>query len=145
MYQAGKGRKITSFEILKYDDHYIELLENYSCKDKNELSKREGELIRSHKDNCVNCRVEGRTHKEYRQDNKEKIKEYYQDNKEAISEKKKSYYQVNKEVILEKKSEKINCPCGSEFRISDKARHLKTSKHLKYECENKDKKEDIKK
>ena len=33
---------VTSFEILKYDDYYIELLELYPCNLKAELHKREG-------------------------------------------------------------------------------------------------------
>jgi len=36
----GKGY-MTSFEILKYDDVYIELLELFPCKSKEELNKKE--------------------------------------------------------------------------------------------------------
>ena len=86
---------ISSFEILKYDDHYIELLELYSCSCKEELHRREGELIRLH--NCVNKVIPGRTHKEYyqeyREENKEKLKEYREENKEKI----KKYKEKNKE------------------------------------------------
>ena len=64
---------VTSFEILKYDDCYIELLELYPCNLKAELHKREGELIRLHKDSLVNNNIPCRTHKEYLIDNKEKI------------------------------------------------------------------------
>ena len=85
----------SSYEILKYDDHYIELLELYSCSCKEELRRREGELIRLH--NCVNKVIAGRTHKEYYQENKEKQKEYYQENKEKLKE----YYQENKEKLKE--------------------------------------------
>ena len=51
-YLRGKKSYITSYEIIKYDDHYIELVENYSCKDRNELMRREGEIMRSM--DCVN-------------------------------------------------------------------------------------------
>ena len=66
----------TSQEIIKYDDCYIELLEMCECKNKNELRKREGELIRKYKDNIVNCNIAGRTKNEYYNDNLEKIKQY---------------------------------------------------------------------
>ena len=75
-YLNGEEHFVSSFDIIKYEDHYIELLEDYKCETRNELTKREGELIRKYKDEIVNCRIEGRTHKEYYEDNKEKIKEY---------------------------------------------------------------------
>ena len=58
---------------MKYDDAYIELIEECPCNDKNELNRREGQMIREM--NCVNKRIEGRTGKEYREDNKEYIKQ----------------------------------------------------------------------
>jgi hypothetical protein len=91
----------SSFEILKYDDYYIELLELYPCKDRVELNKREGELQRQHKDSCINIRVAGRTPNEYYCENREefleKAKQYYEDHKD----KKKEYYETNKDTILE--------------------------------------------
>ena len=82
----------------------IELIEEYPCDNKDQLTRREGELIRSLL--CVNKRIAGRTHKEYRQENKEKIverkKEYYQENKEKIYEKMKGYYQEHKVELAEK-------------------------------------------
>ena len=58
-----------------------------------ELRKREGEHIKN--TDCVNKRVECRTNKEYKQDNKDKLseqaKEYYKNNKNKI----KDYYQNN--------------------------------------------------
>jgi len=62
---AGKGHYKTSFELVKYDDCYIELVELYPCKCKGELERREGEIIRYNE--CINksycC---GRTKKEMR-------------------------------------------------------------------------------
>ena len=117
-FENGKFNKITSFDILEYDDHYIELLEEFRCENKMQLEKREGELIRLHKNNLVNIVIVGRTKQEY-----------YEDNKEAIIEKNKQYRQDNKEAIIEKAKEKMMCICGSELRISDKARHEKSIKH----------------
>jgi hypothetical protein len=96
---------VSSFDIIKYEDHYIELLEDFKCENKNELNRREGNLIRKYKNECVNKRIEGRTKKEYKQDNKQEIKgrmkQYYEDNKEIIKEQKKQYYEDNKEIIKE--------------------------------------------
>ena len=111
----GKGNYVSSFEILKYDDCYIELLQEYPCRNKHLLNRKEGEFIRKMK--CVNKNIAGRTRteysqdnkdkitektKQYRQDNKEKIKQYQQDNKERISEQIKQYRQNNKEQISKK-------------------------------------------
>ena len=71
----------TSKEILLFDDAYIELIENYPCVDKNELHRREGDIIRERV--CVNRCIAGRTDAEWREDNKESIKQYYEDNKET--------------------------------------------------------------
>jgi hypothetical protein len=53
-YKRGKG--CSSKEIFKHgiDDTYIELLELYPCNSKEELEKREGELIRASNEKCIN-------------------------------------------------------------------------------------------
>ena len=70
---AGKGKYMTSFELLKYDDCYIELVELYPCKCREELGRREGEIIRDNE--CINKNITGRTAKEWRLVNADKIKE----------------------------------------------------------------------
>ena len=82
-YLDGKYHYVTSFEILKHDDYYIELLEIYPCKNNMELHKREGELIRQN-DNAINKVIPGRTRKEYNNDNKENIKIRLNKNKDKI-------------------------------------------------------------
>jgi hypothetical protein len=148
-YLNGKHYYNTSFEIVKYDDCYIELYEKYNCNDKSELYKKEGETIRQLE--CVNKKIEGRTRKEYIQDNKQKIsikkKEYQQNNKEKLKQYHKKYSENNKEILLirqkkydeqnkEKKKEyrqlKYVCPCGSVCRIYEKAKHFRTKKHRTY-------------
>lgn len=108
-----------SYEVLKCEDYRIDLLENYSCINKLELNKKEGEYIKNNV--CVNKIIAGRT-----------PKEHYQDNRDKILLEKKEYQQINKEKISEKRKVKMLCDCGSEFRISDKARHYKTIKHQDY-------------
>lgn len=101
----GKGNYITSYKILHFEDAYIELLENYACSCKDELTKREGELIRENK-KCINKRIEGRGQKQYSQDNKDKIsarkQQYHQDNKDKILAQKKQYRQDNKDKLSAK-------------------------------------------
>lgn len=108
-----KGDYITSFEIIKYDDAYIELVLNFPCNSKKELNRREGQIIRNNE--CVNKFIAGRTKQEYYIDNKEQISEYkkqwYNDNKEQKIEYQKKYNtehkeqksQYNKQYYLNKK------------------------------------------
>jgi hypothetical protein len=133
-----KNKYVYSFEILKYDDHYIELIEDYPCKTKRELEKREGELQRQYKNDIVNNNYAYTTpeqtlekqkqyyqvnkkqtleyQKEYNEVNKENYKQYRDANKKKISERIKKYYEANKEKIVEqqkkyyekKKAEKNN-------------------------------------
>ena len=45
-YRKGKYHYISSFEIVQFDNCYIELLEAYPCKTKKELEQREGIWIK---------------------------------------------------------------------------------------------------
>jgi DNA repair exonuclease SbcCD ATPase subunit len=97
----------------KWDECYYELYENYSCNNKEELCRKEGEIIRLFKDDekydCINCYVAGRNYKEYKKDNNDKIKEYkkeyYENNLEKLKEKQKQYYNNNIECIKEYQKE----------------------------------------
>lgn len=130
-YLNKKGPYITSFEILKYNEYEILLIENYPCNSLDELKKKEGYWVRNTL-KCVNKNIPGRTKKEYSEECKEKIKvikqnyikknptrqkQYYEKNKEYINKNaklyrkansdnvlmnKKQYYKKNKEVIIEK-------------------------------------------
>ena len=148
---------VTSFKILELGDAYIELLEEFSCDNKLQLEKREGELIREHKNDCVNRNIAGRTDKEYRIDNVEKSKTYRHEhveikkkydkqykcnNKEIITENNKKYRDLNKEKIAENKklyyisikeqrNKKCQCVCGANINHNSKAKHNKSAKHLK--------------
>lgn len=134
LWKKGEHHYFTCFKLIDLGDAYIELIEEYPCENKNQLERREGQIMRETV-NCVNIQIAGQTKKEYRVDNKEiisekakeyrvdnkesilaKHKEYYEDNKkyfeeyyeankEDILEKRKEYYQANKEVISEKRKE----------------------------------------
>jgi len=127
-----KYSKVSSFEIIKFDDNYIELLEDFKCENKNQLEKREGELIRLHKDKCVNICIAGRTDKQYQIDNAEKLAKYRKDNAEKIAIYKAKYRIDNIEKIAIYQKQPYKCACGSEIRTSDKSQHMKTIKHKNY-------------
>ena len=132
-YLKDNTKYISSFEILKYSDYYIELLLAYPCNNKDELHRKEGEMIRQYKSDLVNIFIAGRTHKEYYEDNKieivEKRKEYTQDNKEHIAEQKKQYRLVNIAQIKEQKKQTISCNCGIIITKYYLSSHLKTNIH----------------
>jgi len=142
---------MSSFQIIKFDDNYIELLKEYPCDNRMQLEKREGELIRQFKNDLVNLSIAGRTNKEYYIDNKdtksEYIKKYYIDNKDTISEKnkiyqinnkdaiaeqRKQYYIKNKDDILLKAKEQYTCGCGAIIAKRERAIHKKTLKHIAF-------------
>jgi len=70
----------------------IELFEEYSCSNKEQLVKREGEIMRANK--CINKRVEGRTSQEWELANWDKRqkdkKERYLKNADKINENKRN-------------------------------------------------------
>ena len=88
-----KEGRLRSFEIFNefgVENCKIELIEYFKCDTLQELRRKEGEHIKNTK--CVNKFVAGRTDKEYREDNKDKMidmfKEYYEKNKDKINAKK---------------------------------------------------------
>lgn len=99
-WKEGKRKsKCTSFVIFENDDYYYELVENYPCESRDQLTAREAFWIRNNE--CVNKVIPHRTSKEYRQDNKERLaekaKEYYEKHKETIDEWCKEWREENKE------------------------------------------------
>lgn len=86
---------------LGIDDVIITLVENINCNNKEELYARERFYIENN--NCVNKFIPNRTQKEYREQNKEKIKikdvNYYALNKDKINIKRRNRYILNKDKI----------------------------------------------
>ncbi len=60
-YNKPVPKLCSSKDIVCYHDAYIELMENYPCTNKEQLEKREYELIREHKDNVVNITTSRRS------------------------------------------------------------------------------------
>ena len=144
-YLNGKYHYNSSFELLKCEDYKMELIKDFPCNNKTQLTTEEGKYIRENE--CVNIHIAGRTPKEWYEDNKEKfkeyLKEYRQDNKEHIKERmkkycednkeqEKKYREDNKEKIKEQKSRPYTCECGSTIIWGNKAIHFKTKKHCQF-------------
>ena len=130
MYKNGKSNFVTSYKMLDYDDHYIELVEKCPCDCREELRKIEGKYIREM--DCVNKRIAGRSKKEYdktyRSNNKERIKiiqsKHYMENKEKIKIMRAKYRSEYKEKI----KAKTPCPhCGEIMNKSSISRHIRES------------------
>ncbi len=100
---------------------YIELYEDYPCENKEQLLKREGEIIRQI--GTLNKVIAGRTKQEYN-------KEYYDHHKDYLKECNKKYYDTNKETISENRKEKIKCVCGCEGTKRNLYRHQKSKQHI---------------
>lgn len=94
-YLNGKGNNVSSYEIVKYPDAYIEILSTYENITKDELRKFEGEAIRNNI--CVNKCIAGRTTKEYREFNKDKIQKYRDEHKDRKRELNKQWREKNKD------------------------------------------------
>ena len=136
-YQKWLNKKTnytSSFKLIEKDaECYIELVELYPCNSKNELCRREGEIIRT--TNCVNKRIAGRTeeqrieyHKKYNLENKTKLltasKKHYNENLQK--------YKDNNKKWRESNNEKYNCICGSNISKLTKIKHEKTKKHQSF-------------
>jgi hypothetical protein len=133
-----------------WDNWKMIVICDYPCNNKREAELEEDRYMMELKAN-MNMKRASRTIKEWREDNKDKIKEqikqYREDNKENIKDKIKEYYEANKEQIRdqqtqyqeinkdklnENKSKKCICECGAIIQHCMKTRHKKTMKHQKY-------------
>ena len=101
-----------------WDEWYIELYEEYPCENKEQLCKKEGEIIREI--GTLNSQIAGR-----------KAKEWYIDNKDKYLKIHKEYREQNKDIISKKARELITCECGCMVRKNVITTHKKTQKHLK--------------
>jgi len=103
-YQSKKSPHFKIYQNINndWDNWYIELYELYPCNTKEELLKREGEMIR--KIGTLNHVINGRTKKEYQEDTTEATKEYKkiyrQNNTEKIALEQKEYRPKNAEKMI---------------------------------------------
>lgn len=161
--RLGGHRRNKDTEISKkvngeWDKWYIELYELCPCNCREELLKKEGEIIRLI--GTINKNIAGRTREEYRieckykdeeykeknkdkikekhkkyreqEQNKEKQKKYREEHKEKQKEYHKIYREEHKEILTEKRKELIICNCGCEITKIHLKRHQQSKKHLNY-------------
>jgi len=108
-----------------WGDWYIELYEDFPCDRKEELLKREGEIIREIGN--LNYQIAGRTSKECSNENPEKkqasCKKYYENHHEERLVYKKAYREANKEKIAEYRANYwINVEVQNKDEINRKQR-----------------------
>ncbi len=108
------------FNELGVDNFYIELYENVQCENKEQLRKREGEVIREI--GTLNMQIAGRTQKEY-------IDIYRLENKEKIAHQTRLNYEKNKEKQLAKQHTIVICECGCQLRRGNIPEHKRSKKH----------------
>ena len=113
--EPGQRRSSKTYKLFgDINDCKIHLVENFPCKSKLELETKERYYIENNE--CINIEIPTRTKKEHYEANKERLN--------AISTK---WNRDNKE----KRNELMDCTCGHKYSKSNRARHLKSKKHLK--------------
>ncbi len=122
--RTGNKAHLTSCNaVLEKGNYYIELLENFACNSKEELHKREGELIRFHKKDLVNIRIEDRTDKEWYIDNRAE---------QLIYKKEKWRSGEGAKTNEKRRNTKVKCECCDiEIRKDSLPDHLKSKRHIK--------------
>jgi hypothetical protein len=141
---------LTSFVLFeKYgiENCQILLIEAFPCNSREELTAREAHHIKNTV--CVNKRIEGRSTKQWIEDNKERYlalrRKYEKENKEKIAEAKrkaydpikqaqinKAYREAHRDELKAKKGEAFQCECGGSYVRSRRAHHMRTGKHTKF-------------
>jgi len=125
-------RDCMSREIIDAGDARIEEIEAFPCLDKYQLEDREAELQLADWCGCVNKMVAGAMRRAGGEQAYNKA--YYTAHADEIKAKKKVYREANKEKLRAQRSKKCTCSCGGTYRHSNKARHLRSKRHQKYEA-----------
>ena len=148
---------VSSYEIIKHGEPYIELLELYPCNTEEELKTKEGEY--QLKIECVNIRTEGigkdGTDKKYRENHRDDInkrqqerrlreevkekdneqsKKWYRENKEYKREYNKKWREENKEKYKEKKLESNKKYYEKNKEIVLQKQSIRTKQKMKCIC-----------
>lgn len=101
----SKGRHVTSFEIIKYNDASIVLIESFPCDNREELLAREQYWLDNTQNKVNKCKsFTGLAKKDYQ---KIYIGNYRIENRDYLAKAKQEYRTKNKEVIAEKKKEYV--------------------------------------
>jgi hypothetical protein len=119
---AGKRHYMTSFEITKFDDAIITLVQDFPCDTAEQLIEREKYYIRNN-ENAVNKQLAIQDVEEL----KAKAKAYNKIYQVVNKEKRKEQAKKRKE-----KQGQTTCECGSTVLTVRLSLHHKTIKHLNY-------------
>jgi hypothetical protein len=126
-FKAGTNR-CTSKEILQNDDCYIELVEDFPCESKAQLHRREGEIIREHKEQgfgVLNNRIAGRGKNEY-------MREVYNKSEVCkISRKKYNETEKGKAYTYKRNNSEEGKASKSAYNNSEKGKAKKREWYLK--------------
>ncbi len=125
LFLQNKKSYISSFELLKYDDCKISLIENCACENKNELKKIEQKYLELN--NCVN--INNALNK---LTPNERAKIYYYLNKDRVNQLKKIYYDKNKEKLKDygKNYREKNKDKLAQYKIDNKEKIAQTLKNI---------------
>lgn len=120
-----------------YKNFKIILIKEYEVVDRKHLESKEQIWINLLKPINKNSAftIEKLKDKQYRNNNKDKIKEsskkHYENNKDEIIKKQQEYQEKNKDKISKRFKEKIKCEiCNCFITKYNKSRHEQTKKHL---------------
>ena len=120
-FSKGGKKYLSSFEVIRYPDNYIELVEDFPCHTKQELLKREGHIIRRTLF-TTNKNIPGRSPKEYYDENKIKIlgnvRKWYRDNKVRNNTRRNVHH---------------TCSCGGKYTLRNRSTHKKSKIHQLHE------------
>ena len=141
---ASHSHYTTSYKVLENGNCDIILMENYPCNSNDELTSRERYYIENNE--CVNKVIPSRSHKEYKELNrewyqnymKEYNKKYREENYDKLLKQKREHYYANKDIILQKQkeykeNEKEKRSLKSKERYEKNKDKIKLKKKEKYE------------
>jgi hypothetical protein len=133
----GDKINIGSFDILKFDDAKVELLEEREFNNTKELYLLERFYMEQFENTTNKLRpivsnddvVEYQ--KKYHEANKERIKKLNIENKDKIKISRRKYYDANINKIKEYQKEVLVCKCGCNITRKAMKNHERTKRHIK--------------
>lgn len=119
----GKKQYLSSFEIMKYNDAFIELIKDFPCENIKQLIEAEQDEIKNY--NCVNINkayISKEDRAKYILKHKQK---WRKENPDKYKEQQKYYHDKNKALV----DAPLMCECGTKSSIHNIKRHRKSKKH----------------
>ena len=143
IWKKGETNKTMSFDLFdKYGIEHCKITElsNQICNKQQRNETEAGYILQFRQDinyTCTNKVLPGRTGKQYRDENKDKMKEYQSHYQVANAQKMKEYQSQyrddRRQEINERNKHKCVCEkCGLEYPPQNKNQHEKSKKHIHY-------------